>query len=147
MDFSDIFNLLIIGAVVVGPMVAKMKINKSKASSPGSADTGTGRRTSVPTKQGVSTRSATAKPTAPGQRTLRTRPIKPAKPSRRPAETALPVPRAEVAAEAIKPPKSRTPTPRVIAQPRRRRWTALQQAVILREMLDRPVALREGDRL
>lgn len=149
MDFSDIFNLLIVGAVVVGPMLAKMKVNKSKASGLGSADAGTGLRKPVPSKPGISTRSATANPiaktTTPGQRTVRSRPIQPAKPKPRPAETALPVPSTVVGSEVAEPQVA--PTPPATAQPRGRHWTALQQAVILREMLDRPLALREGDRL
>lgn len=153
MDFTDIFNLLIVGGVVLGPMIAKMKINKSKASGLGSADAGTGLRKPVPSQPGVSTRSTTANPiakttanpTAPGQRTVRSRRIKPAKSKARPAKAALPVHSAVVGSPQVA--SQVAPALRMSGQPRRRHWTTLQQAVILREMLDRPLALREGDRL
>lgn len=138
MDVSDLVNLLIVGAVIFGPMLAKMKMAKAKTGGlgqqgPVDAGTGLGRAAprTPPTPVKPPTRIQPVEPTV-----VRTRKIMP-------DELAVEAKERDAAQAQTCPVPAVPCLPKAKACPRshRRRWTRLQEAVVLREMLGRPVAL------
>ena len=139
MNSGELFNLLIVAMIVLGPALAKLGKKKAAGTPNGGA--------SSTALQGVKRTVAAAgqvptRPAAAGGQAGNVVPMRPIEPRQHTRRTQVEVADQQAAAEPQTPEKATESAPLMqLTQPRPRVWGTLQRAVVLKSILDPPKGL------